>query len=110
MAPGCGRENSDKAEKVRIQPGVQPTESAESGYLPLKIERAYERQQILEQPPWHADGGDWTFLDCQLASDAATTLTIGVRAGSEIKGDIPFAWGEAVLAVRDAATGARFVD
>jgi hypothetical protein len=107
---GCGRKDSDTAEKTRIQPGAQPTESADWGFLPLRIVKAYMHQQPLEQAPWHADGGHWTFFDCQLANDPATKVVIGVTIRSEPKGEIPIAWGEAVLAVSDAATGARFVE
>ena len=64
LLAGCGRK--DSIDDVRIQPGVQVGESAESGYMPFKIAKTHERQRPLEQSPWHADGGNWTFFSNQL--------------------------------------------
>src|SRR6185295_3102026 len=49
-------------------------------------------------------------LDCQLVDDAKTAIVIGVRTRTAPTGDNPFGWGEAMVAVNDASTGARFVD
>ena len=107
---GCERNSASKSDVARIQPGARPVESEDGGFLPLKIVKSYSRQKPLEQAPWHSDGGDWTFLDCQLAKDAKTVVVIGVRARTPPTGDSPFGWGEAIVAVNDANVGGRFVD
>lgn len=108
---GCNR-HAD--EQVQIAPGEASGESEDVGYLALDIVKIYDHQKPLEQSPWHADGGDWTFLDCRLKKDSSITVLIGGRIkNSENSGDgspVPTSWGEARLSVSDAAAGARFVD
>src|SRR5437762_124995 len=110
LVAGCERETSSKSDAAHIQPGARPVESADWGFLPLKIVKSYNRQKPLEQAPWHGEGGDWTFLDCHLAKDANTAVVIGVRARTAATKNSPFAWGEAIVAVNDASAGRRFVD
>ena len=102
IAAGCDRNDRGDAEGQRIQPGVPPFESAGCGYLPLKIVKTHDRRKPLEKPPWHEAGGDWTFLECELAKDASARILIGVTTRTEPSGEIPVAWGEGVLAVADA--------
>jgi hypothetical protein len=110
LMTGCDRESGNKSDEARIQVGTRPRESADGGFLPLKIVKSYSNQKPLEQAPWHGEGGNWTFLDCQLVDDAKTAFVIGVQTRSAATADSPFRWGEAMVAVDDAGTGARFVD
>jgi hypothetical protein len=110
LMAGCERKSTSKSDAAHVEPGARPIESADGGFLPLKIVKSHTRQKPLEQAPWHGDGGDWTFLDCQLAKDATTAVVIGVRARTAATGDSPFAWGEAIVAVSEAQAGGRFVD
>lgn len=106
---GCKRK-----EGTQIEPGTAAGESEDVGYLALQITTVYEKQKPLDQSPWHADGGDWTFFDCRLAKDTSTAITVGTFTKSSEKSDdtsgIPISWGGACLAVSDTAAGARFVD
>jgi hypothetical protein len=40
---------------------------ADEGYVAFRIERVYDTQRLTDTPPWHAEGGDWTFFDAALA-------------------------------------------
>jgi len=115
---GCGRSDSNSSKPdqatsekdLRVQPGTAGKESETWGYLALQIAHVHEKQQPLDQFPWHKDGGDWTFLDCRPAKDPMTRIVIGVRTKSAAKSNSPFGgWGEALLAA-DANAGAAFVE
>jgi len=113
---GCSRreETAGSADKrgdgTHIQPGAIAEESERWGYLALKIAGIHERQKPIDQSPWHADGGDWTFLECELSKEPAAKILVGTRTRSSEKGDIPLSWGEARLAVSNATAGARFIE
>src|SRR5262249_21873139 len=61
------------------------------------------------EPPFHAKGGDWTFFDCQAATDPKVVFTVGVMAKGGA-GGAPVAWGKAVLVVKNREAGGRFVE
>jgi hypothetical protein len=108
---GCDRQNSAKPEKgTQIQPGGIAEESDKWGYLGLQIVEVHENQKTLDQPPWFADGGDWTFLECEAAREPDVRVLIGTRTRSSDKRKVPVSWGEAMIIVSDAAAGARFVE
>ena len=108
---GCDRHGPAKQEEgVQIQPGGAAEESEEVGYLGLRIVKAHENQKALDQPPWFSSGGDWTFLECEVAKEPGVRVLIGTRMRGAPKGDLPISWGESMIMVADAATGARFVE
>jgi hypothetical protein len=108
---GCSRQDSAKQEEgSRIQPGGISQESEQWGYLAMKITKVREKQKALDVAPWFADGGDWTFLECETEKDPAVRILVGTTMQGTPKGDIPISWGEAVLTVADAVAGARFVE
>jgi WD40 repeat protein len=76
----------------------------------LQIEAVHESQKALDQSPWYAEGGDWTFLECAAVKYPSVHVLIGTRVRGAPKKDDPTRWGEAVLVVADASAGARFVE
>ena len=95
---GCKREAQESSQSVStnnqtisIEPGTRAAESENWGYLALRIVRAHENQKLLDQAPWHAPGGDWTFLECEVDKQpSAQVITdisgLVVRVGQEIGG------------------------
>jgi len=83
--------------------------SAENwGRIRFKITKVYERQDFTKAPPYHRNGGKWTFFDCEIAKGARVSFTVGVCPRGEAKG--PIAWGRAVIAVTGRQAGSRFID
>src|SRR5437867_5998792 len=108
---GCDRRSSTKQEEgTRIHPGGIAEESAQWGYLALRIVKDHQNQKALDAPPWFAAGGDWIFLECEADKEPAVHILIGTRMRSAPKGDVPISWGEAMIAVTDTAAGARFIE
>ena len=95
---GCKREAQENSQHgstnnqtISIEPGTRAAESENWGYLAPKVLRAHENQKLLDQPPWHAPGGDWTFLECEVDKQpSAQVITdisgLVVRVGQEIGG------------------------
>jgi hypothetical protein len=81
----------------------------ESRDLPFTITAIYEKQKPAKVAPFHVQGGDWTFLDCQAKANSQVVFTIGVKAKSG-QGRQPVAWGQAVISVDNREAGGRFVD
>ncbi|MFN7975268.1 MAG: hypothetical protein U0166_23425 [Acidobacteriota bacterium] len=57
-------------------------------------------------PPWHGDGGAWTFFDASLDGSAAV-FTVGVCHGDGADVALPF--GRARIAVSERTQGERFL-
>lgn len=110
LLTGCDRNKESADSGMHSEPGVVPQESDQWGYLAVKIAKVYEKQKPLEQAPWHADGGDWTFLDCSLAKDPGIKFVVGARTRTSDKSEIPVSWGEALIAVSDPGAGGQFVE
>ena len=112
---GCGREtmpqspNDDGLKQppraeLRIGDALD-----EQPHLPFKIVTTYDRQKPSADAPYHVDGGEWTFLDCQAIGAPVVAFTVGVAARSS-DGKTPAAWGKAVLIVKDRQAGSQFVE
>jgi hypothetical protein len=102
---GEGKSNDFKAE-------LHAGGSRREGDLPLKVVKTFENQKPLEEAPWHTDGGEWTFMECHSKQFGDADVVIGVKTAVRSKADphIPTTWGEAMIAVSDAAQGDRFMD
>jgi hypothetical protein len=81
----------------------------EPRHLSFKITAIHEKHKPSPHAPFHVDGGEWTFFDCQASSDPNVAFTVGVLSKSST-GNVPVAWGKAVLIVKDREAGARFVE
>jgi len=114
---GCKRETQETSQpgstnyqSISIEPGTRAAESDNWGYLALKIVRAHENQKLLDQAPWHAPGGDWAFLECEVEKQGSARVLIGTKTRSTTRADLPMSWGEAFIAVNDSRAGSAFVD
>jgi hypothetical protein len=80
----------------------------ESSHLRFEITAVYENQKPSEENPFHVDGGDWTFFECQAVKDSNVVFTVGAKSG-KASGGFPIAWGKAMLIVKDKIAGGRFL-
>jgi hypothetical protein len=90
--------------QVRIGQGIPE----DSGQLPFNILKIYPDQKPTGAIPWHTEGGDWTFFDCQTIPPRPATFTVGVRAKS--REGTPIAWGEATVVVADRGEGVKLLN
>src|SRR2546426_166520 len=117
LIAGCKRETQETSQpgstnyqSISIEPGTRAAESDNWGYLALRIVRAHENQKLLDQAPWHAPGGDWAFLECEVEKQPSARVLIGTKTHSTTRADLPISWGEALIAVNDSMAGSAFVD
>jgi len=78
--------------------------------LRLKIIKVHEKQSFIEKAPWHAPGGDWTFLECAVGKNPSSKVLIGTRSRGSTKGNLPISWGEGMIAVTDNNAGIAFIE
>lgn len=112
---GCGGKpmpksptNGQSQQQPRAEVGIGEDQD-EARHLSFKITAVHEGQKPSTDAPFHVKGGEWTFLDCQASSDPKVTFTVGVSRKSGA-GNVPLAWGRAILIVKDREAGARFVE
>lgn len=115
LLTGCGRKPVPQAPNNGTPKGAPRAElrigdnSDEPRHLPFTITAVYEQQKRSPEPPFHTPGGAWTFFDCQASGDGKVNFTVGVTSKSG-PGNVPVAWGNAVLIVKDREAGARFIE
>lgn len=115
LAAGCGRpapiENPMNPPEPNSPPQVQVPvggpEPDDWGRLPFTIVAVHTGRTPADKFPFHAPGGDWTFLDCRANADPGVVFTVGVTGSGPA--DQPVAWGKALLAVPSREAGAKFV-
>lgn len=78
-------------------------------HLPFRIIKVSQKQNLTEQAPFHADSGEWTFLECETLKVPAVVFTVGVMTKEGAGGTLS-AWGRAMLVVRDQGTGTKLLD
>jgi hypothetical protein len=111
LLAGCDRKGSSQADEGRlVQPGNITETSDDWGHLALKVVKVHEGQKALDKAPWFAAGGDWTFLECETATEPAVPVLIGARTTSAESGDLPISWGEASITVANREVGGQFVE
>ena len=112
---GCGRKAVPRDPMVaeRSQPPRAELkiggDQDEPRHLPFKITAVHEKEKPSADAPFHINGGEWTFFDCQANSDSGVAFTVGILL-KKSNDNTPLAWGNAVLAVKDREAGARFVE
>jgi hypothetical protein len=89
--------------ELRIGDGLD-----EAPHLSFRITTVHEHQKPSAESPFHIEGGEWTFFDCQATSDPLVVFTVGTASKSG-DGKAPSVWGKAVLIAKDREAGARFV-
>jgi hypothetical protein len=114
---GCKKEAVETASTAQ-EPGSQIPIKAEPRFgggtpdddprLDFRITGSYLNQQPTDKPPWHKDGGDWTFFDAQTNGTQAASFLFGFR--SKPAKNAPFAFGDAMLMTADATSAARFLE
>jgi hypothetical protein len=110
LLAGCGTNSLPQSATQTPQVGLSFGDDAdEQRQLPFKILRIYEHHQSIVNAPYHVDGGEWTFFECQASSDHNVSFTVGVASKRSDRGVIS-AWGKAILIVKDQEDGARFVE
>src|SRR5262245_33591014 len=116
LLAACNREGQETSQTgsidqaISVEPGTRAAESEHWGYLALKIRQTHENQKLLDQAPWHAPGGDWTIMECEVDKQPSAKVVIGTRTRSTTRADIPMSWGEAFIAVNDSKAGAAVVE
>jgi hypothetical protein len=81
----------------------------EAPHLSFKITAVHQKRKPSMVAPFHVEGGDWTYFDCQAKSNPKVIFTVGVLSKG-IAGDVPIGWGNATFIVKDQETGASFVE
>ena len=115
LVTGCGtkpvpqapmNDDSKDSPRAELRIGDDPDEAP---HLSFRITTVHEHQKPSTDAPYHVEGGEWTFFDCQATSDPKVVFTVGTASKSS-DGDVPSVWGKAVLIVNDREAGARFVE
>jgi hypothetical protein len=113
---GCGRKPMPQAPTNDNNPKEPPRaelrigdDQDEARHLSFTITAVHEKQKPSTEVPFHVKGGDWTFFDCQASNDPKVFFTVGISSQSS-GGNVPVAWGKAMLIVKDREAGARFVE
>jgi hypothetical protein len=81
----------------------------ENRCLPFTITAIHEKHKPSKDAPFHVEGGDWTFFDCQAEAESKAVFTIGIKSKSSEDGR-PIAWGQAVISVNNREAGGRFIE
>jgi hypothetical protein len=115
LLTGCGtkpvpqapmNDESKNSPRAELRGGDGPDEAP---HLSFRITTVHEHQKPSADAPYHIEGGEWTFFDCQANNDPRVVFTVGTASKSSDEG-APSAWGKAVLIVKDREAGARFVE
>src|ERR1700731_2744817 len=116
LVTGCGRKptpqpplNEEPKQMPRVQVRIGGSDASEQGRLPFTITAVHEKEKPSTDAPFHVKGGEWNFFDCQTGTDSQVVFTIAVWSKSSA-GNVPVAWGRAVLIVKDREAGSRFVE
>lgn len=74
--------------------------------LTFTIDAVYEKHTPIDDAPFHAAGGEWTFFDASLERDAKAKFTVGLQLS---RGEGHISFGRARLVSPNAAAGAAWV-
>ncbi len=108
------REAWEAAEKARQEAEKKAPASANAAgdtrpHLDFEILDVDRGQQLVDEPPYSKDGGDWTVCTCRLLSGSRAAFYFAERSGPSGDG-APFAWGEAKLWVPSVGDGADLAE
>src|SRR5262249_7136148 len=93
--------------QLRRETAMSDHDEDDWGNLPFEILAVHEGKTPAREPPFHAEGGEWLFLECRAGDENPAPFTVGVLTRG--KDDRPMVWGKAWLAVVDREAGARLV-
>ena len=112
LASGCenqlaprqpAAQNSRQVEHADVP--LEEAEMNQAGQLPFKIVAVFEQQELTDEFPFHTNGGNWLFFDCQTGTASPVEFTVGVL----IERDEKRSRVRSVLAVKDQEAGAEFL-
>lgn len=104
----CQKDPPPKAEPPKpVAPTLQvrPGGAGAAAALPFTIGTVYAQQQPTTQPPFHADGGKWTFFDASLAD--GTPFTVGLFERLTLQSEPPMTLVDGQLSVASNADGEK---
>jgi hypothetical protein len=108
---GCGTKADPKI-PTHDAPRVEVTSSDEQDEAPhmqFRISTVHDGQLPSAVFPFHVNGGEWTFFDCEATSDPNVHFIVGTTTAKADTGGVS-AWGRAILVVKDQDAGGRFVE
>jgi hypothetical protein len=105
---GSGSDGSDGTIEPVFRGGAQ-TDHTGIPQLDFAIDHIYQQQKPTEMPPYHADGGTWTYFDAHLDGDPAATFVVGVPSLDGRDAAAGPSFDKVMLAPTTAAAGARVV-
>ena len=76
--------------------------------LALQIQAVHDKEKPLDKAPWHAPGGDWTYLD--LTTPGGAHFTVGEKLTRTLQSDVPIHMYDFVVYAADRTEGAKVVD
>src|SRR5579863_10248125 len=98
---GCGNQpGAQPAQHSRVSNARQAeikigSELGAIPCLPFKITKVYENRTPAAQAPFHVNGGEWPFFDCEVESNKNVQFTVGTAA-KKTGDNLISAWGRAV--------------
>lgn len=84
---------------------LEVVDGAAAPSLGFEIVKVHERQKAGGAPPFHVDGGEWTFFDAKLADGIG--FTVGVYEQEKRQSHLPIKYGGAMLVVPSHADGEK---
>src|SRR5436190_1152177 len=86
---GCGTKPAPQVsntEEPKLPPQVEihigGQEDPEHGRLLFTITAVQEKQKPSMEAPFHVQGGEWTYFDCQALNNANVAFSVGVLSKS----------------------------
>lgn len=96
----------EKEKRPAAPAGAPEDAQARLAFEILDVDRG---QQLVDEPPYTRDGGDWTVCTCRALAGSKAAFYFAERSGDPPEG-VPFAWGEARLWVPSAGDGAALAE
>jgi hypothetical protein len=112
---GCGRSGNPQPNGAQQQDDTPRAEirlgdaDYEAPDLPFKIVTVLPNHKLTDEAPFHAEGGDWTFFECETVTRPVALFTVGVMTKGGADGAMS-SWGRAMLVVKDQETGTRLLE
>ena len=102
-------EKKAQQEKQKAPAAPAPAPQDAQARLAFEILDVDRGQQLLDEPPYTRDAGDWTVCTCRALAGSRPAFYFAERSGEPTEG-APFTWGEARLWVPSAGDGAELAE
>ena len=77
------------------------------GVVGFTIDNVFLNRTVTSSPPWHTDGGNWTFVEAHLSDDESAKFVFGYRVPA--LDDVKRSMASAVIGVRSEQGGDTFL-